>query len=173
MQPMLKLHQCVSVRWGGGVSVQTIPAACSPNDEVRDFRGALAYDAPFLIEKLNKDQIVDSAAEGEMLFTEVKRYLVLTRLDPHISWQMYSTRVDEVWHQFVLFTHEYRELLRSAPRRVRPPSSRQRTGIALGSPVRRVDIPVVCCAVPGSIRAGTSRVLEGRTEYHARSSTHQ
>jgi len=84
-----------------------IPAACSSNNDLRDFRGALAYDAPFLIEKLITDQIVDSAVEGETLFTEVKRYLVLTRLDPHISWQMYSTRVDAVWHQFVLFTREY------------------------------------------------------------------
>ena len=103
---MRKLHECMSVRCGG-VSVQTIPPARSPHDELHDFRGALACDAPFLIEKLIKDHIVASAVEGEMLFTEVKRYLVLTRLDPHISWQMYSTRVDEVWHQFVLFTREY------------------------------------------------------------------
>jgi len=83
------------------------PAGSSPHDEPSGFRGALAYEAPFLIEKLIKDHIVANAGEGEVLFTELKRYLVLTRHDPHIAWQMYSRRVDEVWHQFVLFTREY------------------------------------------------------------------
>lgn len=103
---MLELQRNMSVR-PGAVSVQTIPQARTLADDLRDFRGALEYQAPFLIEKLLKEHIVDSASEGETLFTEVKRYLVLTRLDRHVSWQMYSTRVDEVWHQFVLFTREY------------------------------------------------------------------
>jgi hypothetical protein len=103
---MLKLQRYMPVR-SGAVNVEAIPADRLPSDDLRRFHGALAYDAPFLVEKLIKDQIVDSAAEGELLFTEVKRYLVLTRLDPHVAWQMYSTRVDEVWHQFVLFTREY------------------------------------------------------------------
>jgi hypothetical protein len=73
------------------------------------FGAALQYTAPFLIEKLVKDQIVRDAGEAELLFMEVKRYLVLSRLDRDISWDMYSRRVDEVWHQFALFTHEYAE----------------------------------------------------------------
>jgi hypothetical protein len=76
-------------------------------DGPAEFSGALEYQAPFLIEKLQKDHVVASASEAEALFTEVKRYLVLTRLDDDVSWQMYSIRVDEVWHQFVLFTREY------------------------------------------------------------------
>ena len=68
---------------------------------------ALAYRAPFLIEKLLKDHVVDTAEEAEALFTEVKRYLVLNQVDRSRIWKMYSLRVDEVWHQFVLFTAEY------------------------------------------------------------------
>jgi hypothetical protein len=68
---------------------------------------ALTYEAPFLIEKLLKDHIVDSAEEARALFTEVKRYIVLVRSDDTTPWKMYSLRVDEVWHQFVLFTWEY------------------------------------------------------------------
>jgi hypothetical protein len=102
---MRKLHQCVSVRVT--VIIQTDLVARPPADELGDFRAALEYDAPYLIEKLLKDQIVDSATEGDMLFTEVKRYLVLSRLDRNVAWEVYSTRVDEVWHQFVLFTYEY------------------------------------------------------------------
>ena len=89
------------------MSVQSLPLAPPQTHDQRDFRGALDYHAPFLIEKLIKERIVDAADEGEALFTEVKKYLVLTRMDRHVSWQMYSTRVDDVWHQFVLFTREY------------------------------------------------------------------
>jgi hypothetical protein len=74
-------------------------AAYSPID-------ALAYEAPFLIDKLIKDRIVDTHEEGEALFTEVKRFCVLVESDNKI-WDMYSLRVDEVWHQFILFTREY------------------------------------------------------------------
>lgn len=70
---------------------------------------ALAYDAPFLIEKLVKDHIVDTPLEAESLFREVKRYLVLAATDERRGWHMYSLRIDECWHQFILFTHEYIE----------------------------------------------------------------
>jgi len=67
----------------------------------------LAYDAPFLTEKLLKDHIVDTAEEARALFAEVKKYLVLVRSDETTWWDMYSLRIDEVWHQFILFTGEY------------------------------------------------------------------
>ena len=67
----------------------------------------LDYQAPFLIEKLLKDRFVDTSEEACALFTEVKRYLVLTHVDRTKSWQMHSLCVDEAWHQFVLFTVEY------------------------------------------------------------------
>lgn len=73
---------------------------------------ALDYEAPFLIEKLVKDHIVDTPAEAEALFVEVKRYLVIAALDPGKSWHMYSLRVDECWHQFILFTRQYVEFCR-------------------------------------------------------------
>jgi hypothetical protein len=76
---------------------------------VEQYDGALHYEAPFLIEKLLKERIVDTPEEGEALFTEVKRFLVLSRLDPGVAWNVYSARVDEAWHQFVLFTREYVE----------------------------------------------------------------
>jgi len=68
---------------------------------------ALQYEAPFVIEKLVKARIVETADEGEALFTEVKRYLVLGRTDETKIWQMHSLRVDEAWHQFILFTKQY------------------------------------------------------------------
>jgi hypothetical protein len=73
---------------------------------------ALAFEAPYLIEKLVKDQVVDSADEAGALFREVKRYLVLTTVDRTVAWSMYSLRVDHIWHQFILFTREYIEYCR-------------------------------------------------------------
>jgi hypothetical protein len=68
---------------------------------------SLDYEAPFLIEKLVKDRIVEAPEEAEALFTEVKRYVVITALDRTKRWHMYSRRVDECWHQFILFTWQY------------------------------------------------------------------
>jgi hypothetical protein len=78
--------------------------------EVRDqarLQEALSYQAPFLIEKLVKEQIVASAREAEELFTELLRYLVLGRMYPDRNWYMGSRLVDETWHQFMLFTRQY------------------------------------------------------------------
>ncbi len=68
---------------------------------------ALNHECPFLIEKLLKECIVDTEKEGEALFEEVKKYMILVQIEPEKPWQMYSLRIDEVWHQFVLFTREY------------------------------------------------------------------
>jgi hypothetical protein len=68
---------------------------------------SLDYEASFLIEKLVKDRIVEAPEEAEALFTEVKRFIVIAALDRTKSWHMYSRRVDECWHQFILFTRQY------------------------------------------------------------------
>jgi hypothetical protein len=73
------------------------------------YTASLSFEAPYLIEKLLKDHICTSEDEARALFTEVKRYLVLNRSDKSKIWEMYSHRIDEVWHQFVLFTRQYIE----------------------------------------------------------------
>lgn len=70
---------------------------------------ALEYEAPFLIEKLVKERIVESADEAQALFDEAKKYIVLVRCDGSHIWEMHSLRVDEAWHQFILFTKQYSE----------------------------------------------------------------
>lgn len=70
---------------------------------------SLSFEAPYLIEKLLKEHIVDSAEEGQALFREVKRFIIMVRADDTVLWDMHSLRIDEVWHQFVLFTAEYIE----------------------------------------------------------------
>jgi hypothetical protein len=68
---------------------------------------ALSYRAPFLVEKLQKERIVCHVDEAQLLFDQVLKYLVLECVYPTKQWAMYSRRVDEVWHQFMLFTVEY------------------------------------------------------------------
>ncbi|AMN41226.1 glycine-rich domain-containing protein [Rhodoplanes sp. Z2-YC6860] len=70
---------------------------------------SLDFEAPYLIEKLVKDRLCANAEEADALFREVKRFLYLNRADRSRIWDMYSHRVDEVWHQFVLFTRQYME----------------------------------------------------------------
>lgn len=68
---------------------------------------AVAFDAPFVVDKLVKDRIADTPAEAEQLFTEAKKFLVLCAATTDAVCEMYSVRVDEAWHQFILFTAEY------------------------------------------------------------------
>jgi len=74
---------------------------------LREYEAVLSYEAPFLIEKLLKERIVGTQEEGEALFAEVKKYLVMCKAAPDVLWNVYSARVDKVWHEFVLFTREY------------------------------------------------------------------
>jgi hypothetical protein len=67
----------------------------------------LAFRAPYLEEKLVKERVVATTGEAARLFDEVKKYLVLTRLHPDAAIPMFSRRVDEAWHQFVLYTRQY------------------------------------------------------------------
>src|SRR4029453_16710680 len=76
-------------------------------DLLREYEAVLSYEAPFLIEKLLKERIVGTQEEGEALFAEVKKYLVMCQAEPDVIWNVYSARVDKVWHEFVLFTREY------------------------------------------------------------------
>ena len=68
----------------------------------------LAYEAPYLSAKLLKLKVVRSGDEASALFAEVKKYLVLCELHRTSLIPMFSRRVDEVWHQFVLFTAQYK-----------------------------------------------------------------
>lgn len=70
--------------------------------------GALAHQAPYLLRRLIDSGVVEDEAAASHVFTELKRYLVLTREHAH-PLPMYSAVVDAAWHQFVLFTHEYEE----------------------------------------------------------------
>ena len=68
---------------------------------------SLSFEAPYLIEKLVNDHVCTSEDEARALFREVKRYLFLNRGDQSKIWEMHSLRIDEIWHQFVLFTRQY------------------------------------------------------------------
>src|ERR1700722_4087667 len=85
------------------------PETGSSDEACLDIRIAdvLDYRAPFLIEKLVKNCVADTVKEAEELFQELKKYLILSRSDETPRWQMYSSRVDEVWHQFILYTEAY------------------------------------------------------------------
>ena len=71
--------------------------------------GALAFSAPYVVDRLLKDRVVDTPAAAEQLFTEAKRYLVLCAATPQMSFGMHSAMVDAAWHTFILFTAEYAE----------------------------------------------------------------
>jgi hypothetical protein len=70
-------------------------------------RMALAFDAPYVVDKLVKDRIADSIADATALFDEAKKFMLLSQNCGDAVCEMYSVRVDEAWHQFMLCTTEY------------------------------------------------------------------
>jgi hypothetical protein len=86
--------------------MQTVQAEALPQSSRRR-ADLFAYRAPFVIEKLLMNKTVATEREGEDLFRELLRYLWLVESDRTRAWPMTSLRVDEAWHQFVLFTVEY------------------------------------------------------------------
>lgn len=75
-------------------------------------RDALSFDAPYVVERLVNDRVVDSLDEGRELFAEILKYLVLCELNRDVVVGMYSARVDEAWHAFILYTTEYTDFCR-------------------------------------------------------------
>ncbi len=78
-----------------------------PNeDDIFEFR------APYLEEKLLKERVCETPEEARAAFEEVKKYLLLSYSGQTHNYSMWSRKVDEVWHQFVLFTAEYNRFCR-------------------------------------------------------------
>jgi len=68
----------------------------------------LAFEAAYLERKLLRLGLVESRSEAQSLFLELKKYLALA--ESYAGQRrvgMFSARVDEVWHQFALFTAQY------------------------------------------------------------------
>ena len=68
---------------------------------------ALAFESPTVRAQLLKSRVAATPAIAELLFTEIKRYLVLCEATPETSYGMFSALVDEAWHIFILHTREY------------------------------------------------------------------
>ena len=65
------------------------------------------YDMWFVAERLQRNGVIPSDFV-EPVITEFKKYIALIGLGYH-GIGMVSPEIDEVWHNFILFTHEYSE----------------------------------------------------------------
>lgn len=67
----------------------------------------LAFEFPGLIRRL-KDKLGLSDDEARALFEDTKRFLYLCGVNPDGRWGP-TTKIDAGWHEFLMFTKEYRE----------------------------------------------------------------
>lgn len=82
------------------------------NAEQRRFLNRLeGFEAPYLEEKLLKDGVFDSTEKYQAAFTEFKKFVALRALFGE-GQGMASKEVDQVWHQFILFTRQYHAFCR-------------------------------------------------------------
>lgn len=70
----------------------------------------MAFEVPGFHEKLAKLRLSRSPEETTRLLGEVKKYLVIANIETEREVPMFSSRVDEIWHQLVLFTAQYEVL---------------------------------------------------------------
>lgn len=64
------------------------------------------FEAPYLEEKLLSNRAFESPQEYQKAFKEFKRFAFLANLYSG-NLGMVGKKIDEVWHQFILFTPQY------------------------------------------------------------------
>lgn len=101
---------------------------------------ALDFDAPYVVERLVNDRVADTEAEAEELFDECKKYLVLSVSQTDVIVGMCSTRVDEAWHAFLLYTDEYRDFCKRYFGRYVGHTPKNAPQGAMGEPSRRAKL---------------------------------
>lgn len=67
-----------------------------------------SFEAPYLEEKLLKENKFTNNWEYQEAFTEFKKYVALSAFFGK-GHGMASEKVDDIWHQFILFTPQYHE----------------------------------------------------------------
>jgi hypothetical protein len=72
-----------------------------------DFTPIAQFKAPYLEEVAIRKGIVDNTADFNDLFDELKKYLDLCR-NSSTTLAMLDEGIDTLWHEFILFTAEYR-----------------------------------------------------------------
>ena len=99
---------------GSGVEVLKVNGWGAPSSSMneltereRRIEECVAYDAPWLTLRLCQHGIARDQVQANALFLELKRYLLLAEQQGDRAVPMFSLRIDEVWHQFILFTAEY------------------------------------------------------------------
>lgn len=70
------------------------------------------YKAEFLKRAAIEKGIVENADAFRTLFNELKRYLYLTSVS-HSPLPMLHPSIDNLWHEFILFTREYHSFCRA------------------------------------------------------------
>lgn len=86
--------------------IKTMPNPLIGPDEQHFINRLNEFKATYLEEKLLHKGVFGSKAEYQEAFTEFKKYVALVGITGK-PLPMTSEKVDEVWHQFILFTEEY------------------------------------------------------------------
>ncbi len=98
-------------------------------------------------EKLAKLRLSRSPEETTRLLGEVKKYLVIANVETEHEVPMFSSRVDEIWHQLVLFTAQYQAMCErffSSFQHHDPRETSETRPDAEGGGRKKLDFPAFC-----------------------------
>jgi hypothetical protein len=90
---------------------RTFPTDYAPT-VLPDYDGALAYEAPYVIERLVRESVAASEDEARAMFRELKRFFVLSSIDESRVFEMGSFRIARVWDHFRRFPVSYAKYCR-------------------------------------------------------------
>lgn len=73
-----------------------------------DIQKIMDYPIPRVLARYQKDYNVSPELSREHE-RELKRYFILIHQFPEEHFEMYSAKVDDLWHTFLLFTQDYQQ----------------------------------------------------------------
>ena len=83
-----------------------------PKQDMKKIKRLSDFEAPFLKEKLLMEGKVEDEKEYKKHLKEFKKYIALNMLEDKIL-GMTNEKVDDVWHQFILFTKPYQNFCKN------------------------------------------------------------
>jgi hypothetical protein len=93
------------------MKIETTLCNEATNNIASEFAVIADYKAPYLKEHVLKKGLFESDAEFDVVFQELKKYLFICG-KANMVVAMLDKRVDALWHEFILFTGEYRNFCR-------------------------------------------------------------
>lgn len=110
--PFFFIHPVLGILIAVGIFIFTRPIS-APINAAPDFIDQFQFSAAFIL-KYSQEFDEYSDAQRTMILDGLRQYFRMCRASPNKMVSMPSFAVDQAWHEFILFTREYKEFCNQA-----------------------------------------------------------